>query len=178
MGSPINYSAPKNPAQPIAQSNNRVNPYLTNSNYENMQLHTPSGLYYNNGKVYEAYTPDPIQQVMNNTGFSMFGFGNNNNNRSYSTTGGPIEGSISSGDQWFRPYTGNAAGIINGDLSMVYGLGNKAPSYTPQPMADLFPTLNASLLNTTASPSSMLGAGKYLSNTSSPINYSAPKGNA
>jgi hypothetical protein len=193
MGSPINYSAPKNPAQPIAQSNGRVNPYLTNSNYENMQLHTPSGLYYNNGKVYESYTPAPvnvISSIVNSLANGPFGFntssgyGPNSNspfgsrNVSSSTTGGPVEGSISSGDQWFKPYTGNAPGIINGDISMVYGLNSQPSSYTPQPMENLFPGLNSSLTQTTTSPSSLLGAGKYLSNTNSPINYSASKGNA
>jgi hypothetical protein len=183
MGSPINYSAPQNPAKSIAQSNGRVNPYLSSSPYENMQLHTPSGMYYNNGKIYESYTPDPVQQVMN-TMRSPFGpsapnpgtvggpnqgglFGMNNN--LYTTIGGPVEGSIQSGDQYFKPYTGNAPGIIDGDISMIYGLGNRTtPTYSAQQMQNLFPGLNTNFSQSQPT-GSMLGAGRFLGNTTSSL---------
>ena len=187
MGSPINYSAPQNPAKSIAQSNGRVNPYLSSSPYENMQLHTPSGMYYNNGKIYESYTPDPVQQVAQqiygmNSAFgpsapnpgTVGGPGNNfspfgNRNVSYTTIGGPVEGSISSGDQWFRPYTGNAPGIIDGDISMIYGLGNRTtPTYSAQQMPNLFPGLNTNFSQSQPT-GSMLGAGRFLGNTASSL---------
>lgn len=176
MGSPINFAAPKNPAQPIASNNGRVNPYLTSSPYENMQLHTPSGLYYNNGKVYESYTPTEriylaparLNPMM---GGLMFANGPLMQNNQGTWSGGPVEGSISSGEQWFKPYTGNAAGIINGDLSMVYGLGDKTTSsYTPQSLPNLFSTLNTNLLQSRPT-GNMEGASRFLSNNllNSPI---------
>jgi hypothetical protein len=160
MGSPINYAAPSNPAPKLAPTVGKGNPYLTSSPYENMQLHTPSGMYYNNGKVYESYTPEPINRVTQALNQMTGGLMYANQPNQTTTTGGPVEGSIQSGDQWFKPYTGNAAGIINGDLSMVGMLGSQ-PTYQPQPMADLFPSLNASLLQSQPA-SSMQGAGRFL----------------
>lgn len=171
MGSPINYAAPTNKA-PAMATVNKTNPYLISSPYENMQLHTPSGLYYNHGKVYESYTPEarvynapPILNPM--MGGFMYANGPLKNNNQGSWSGGPVEGSIQSGQQYFKPFTGNADGIINGDISMVYG--NK-PSYQPQPLADLFPSLNANLLQSNAA-NTMQGVEQYLGNNllSSPI---------
>jgi hypothetical protein len=92
----------------------------------------------------------------------------NNNSR----IGGPVENSVKIGNQYFKPFTGNAQGIINGDLSMVSML-NKQPTYQPKPMEDLFPSLNSNL-NSALPQQAMLsspsyGAGRFTGLLNSPI---------
>ena len=154
-GMAINYGAPTAMGNRYATPT-RANPYLTSSQYSDMQQHTPSGYYYQGGKVYEPYTPTPVRQIANYTNTPSHGpfafntqsaYGPNSNipfgrgNVSYTTTGGPVEGSVQSGSQYFKPFAGNAQGIINGNLSMAAMSGQN--TYQPQAMANLFAGLLA-----------------------------------
>jgi hypothetical protein len=174
---PLNFSAPTGQVQNTYAAPARTNPYLTPSQYEGMQLHTPSGLYYQGGTMYEPYTPKRamsgidrllgINNNMNNNWYNPLGIFNNNSSR-----GGQVENSIKIGNQYFKPFTGNAEGIINGNLSMV-SLLNQQPTYQPQPMADLFPSLNSNL-NFALPQQEMLsspsyGAGRFTGLLNSPI---------
>jgi hypothetical protein len=167
---PLNFSAPTGQVQNTYAAPRRTNPYLTPSQYEGMQLHTPSGLFYQGGTMYQPYTPAPVTYSYNPFGFGMgsyaTGFGNN------SPRGGPVEKSVKIGNQYFKPFTGNAEGIINGNLSMV-SLLNQQPTYQPKPMEDLFPSLNANL-NSALPQQAMLsspsyGAGRFTGLLNSPI---------
>ena len=166
---PLNFAPPTGQVQNTYAAPTRTNPYLTSSQYEGLQLHTPSGLFYQGGNVYEPYTPAPIRRVNNNFGFGgfmgPFGFGNQNAGRA---TGGPVEGSIQSGNQYFKPFTGNAQGIINGDLSMVSML-NKQPTLQPQGIPNnLLNFLSAPSMQPTNNQQSS-GAGRFLGLLGSPI---------
>jgi hypothetical protein len=159
MNLPLNFSAPMGQVQNTYAKPAQTNPYLTSSQYEGMQLHTPSGYYYQGGKMYEPYTVGTKY-----TGGGMGMFGMYNQGRSVPDI---KEGSVQVGSQYFRPFTGSAQGIINGDLSMVGMLGSQ-PTYQPQPMADLFPSLNANLFQ--AQPAGdMYGAGRFTGLLGSPI---------
>ena len=162
---PLNFSAPTGQVQNTYAAPARTNPYLTPSQYEGMQLHTPSGLFYQGGNVYQPYTPEPVTYNYNPFGW----WGNMNNN---SPRGGPVENSVKIGSQYFKPFTGNAEGIINGNLSMV-SLLNQQPTYQPKPMEDLFPSLNSNL-NSALPQQPMLsspsyGAGRFTGLLNSPI---------
>jgi hypothetical protein len=165
---PLNFSAPTGQVQNTYAAPRRTNPYLTSSQYEGMQLHTPSGLFYQGGNVYQPYTPAPVTYGFG--GYDPLGFrGGMNNNVS---SGGPVENSVKIGNQYFKPFTGNAEGIINGNLSMV-SLLNQQPTYQPQPMADLFPSLNSNL-NSALPQQAMLsspsyGVGRFTGLLNSPI---------
>ncbi len=176
---PLNFSAPTGQVQNTYAAPTRTNRYLTPSQYEGMQLHTPSGLFYQGGTVYQPYTPAPVTYRydplgfmggMNNnwsSGYNPLGIPNNNLSR-----GGEVEKSIKIGNQYFKPFTGNAEGIINGNLSMV-SLLNQQPTYQPKPMEDLFPSLNANL-NSALPQQAMLsspsyGAGRFTGLLNSPI---------
>jgi hypothetical protein len=162
---PLNFSAPTGQVQNTYAAPARTNPYLAPSQYEGMQLHTPSGLFYQGGTMYQPYTPKPV--TYNPFGGFTGGWGMNN-----SSSGGTVEKSIKIGNQYFKPFTGNAEGIINGNLSMV-SLLNQQPTYQPKPMEDLFPSLNANLNSALpqqamlSSPSS--GAGRFTGLLNSPI---------
>ena len=123
---PLNFFAPTGQVQNTYAAPKRTNPYLTSSQYKGMQLHTPSGLFYQSGNVYQPYTPEPVTY-----GFGVYdplGFrGGMNNNIA---RGGPVANSIQTGNQYFKPFTGNAQGIINGKLSMVPMAGQN--TYQPQ----------------------------------------------
>jgi hypothetical protein len=91
---------------------------------------------------------------------------------SNSSSGGQVEKPIKIGNQYFKPFTGNAEGIINGNLSMV-SLLNQQPTYQPSPMEDLFPSLNSNL-NSVLSQQAMVsspsyGAGRFTGLLNSPI---------
>jgi hypothetical protein len=160
MNLPLNFSAPTGQVQNTYAAPARTNPYLTPSQYEGMQLHTPSGYYYQGGKMYEPYKVGTKQVGVNNP-LGFWGY------NSYSSVPDIKEGSVQVGSQYFKPFTGSAQGIINGDLSMVGMLGSQ-PTYQPQPMADLFPSLNANLLQ--AQPAGdMYGAGRFTGLLGSPI---------
>ena len=172
---PLNFSAPTGQVQNTYAAPARTNPYLTPSQYEGMQLHTPSGYYYyQGGTMYQPYTPAPY----NPYAISPLAWGNWNNtignggNSSNVSSGGPVASSVKIGNQYFKPFTGNAEGIINGNLSMV-SLLNQQPTYQPKPMEDLFPSLNSNL-NSALPQQAMLslpsyGAGRFTGLLNSPI---------
>lgn len=167
-GMEINYGAPTAMANRYATPT-RDNPYLTSSQYSDMQQHTPSGYYYQGGKFYEPYTVGTKQvQTSSGNNYSPFygggynnGFGNQGYmNQGYSPFGGNggyggwgynqptyatvpdiLEGSVQSGDQYFKPFAGNAQGIINGNLSMAAMSGQN--TYQPQATPNLFAGLLA-----------------------------------
>jgi hypothetical protein len=135
-----------------------------------MQLHTPSGYYYQGGKMYQPYTPAPVRY----SPISPLAWGNfaSPNEISKSSSGGPVANSVKIGSQYFKPFTGNAQGIINGNLSMVSML-NKQPTYQPQALSNLFPSLNSNL-NSALPQQGMLsspsyGAGRFTGLLNSPI---------
>ena len=157
----LNFSPPTGQVQNTYAAPTRTNRYLTPSQYEGMQLHTPSGLFYQGGTMYQPYTPEPVTYR-----YDPLGFMGGMNNRLAS--GGPVENSVKIGSQYFKPFTGNAQGIINGDLSMVSML-NKQPTLQPQGVP-------SNLLNFLSSPSMQptnnqqsFGAGRFLGLLGSPI---------
>jgi hypothetical protein len=167
---PLNFSAPTAQVQNTYAAPARTNPYLTPSQYEGMQLHTPSGLYYQGGNVYEPYTVGTKYVGGGMSPFSRY------NSFGYGGIGQAVpdikKGSIQIGNQYFKPFTGNAQGIINGNLSMVSML-NKQPTYQPQALSNLFPSLNSNL-NSALPQQGMLsspsyGAGRFTGLLNSPI---------
>jgi hypothetical protein len=173
MNLPLNFSAPTGQVQNTYAAPARTNQYLTPSQYAGMQLHTPSGLFYQGGKMYQPYTPKPVTyspynplwNSMNNNWFTGNSSNQFNNNVS---SGGPVAKSIKIGNQYFKPFTGNAEGIINGDLSMVSML-NQQPTYQPQGIPNnLFNFLSAPSMQQTNNQQS-LGAGRFLGLLGSPI---------
>ena len=161
----LNFSPPTGQVQNTYAAPTRTNRYLTPSQYEGMQLHTPSGLFYQGGNVYQPYTPEPV--TYNPYGYTFSGGMNNNSPR-----GGPVENSVKIGSQYFKPFTGNAEGIVNGNLSMV-SLLNQQPTYQPQALPNLFPSLNSNL-NSALPQQGMLsspsyGAGRFTGLLNSPI---------
>ena len=161
MNLPLNFSAPTGQVQNTYATPTRTNPYLTSSQYNNMQLHTPSGYYYQSGKFYEPYTPEPV--TYNPYGYTFSGGMNNNSPR-----GGPVENSVKIGSQYFKPFTGNAQGIINGNLSMVSML-NQQPTYQPQGIPNnLFNFLSVPSMQQTNNQQSS-GAGRFAGLLGSPI---------
>lgn len=169
---PLNFSAPTGQVQNTYAAPTRTNRYLTPSQYEGMQLHTPSGLYYQGGTMYQPYTPAPVMYNplgfmggMNNnwsSGYNPLGIPNNNSSR-----GGPVANSVKIGNQYFKPFTGNAEGIINGNLSMVSML-NQQPTYQPQGIpSNLLNFLSAPNMQPTNNQQSS-GAGRFLGLLGSP----------
>jgi hypothetical protein len=163
---PLNFSAPTGQVQNTYATPARTNPYLTSSQYNNMQLHTPSGYYYQGGKFYEPYTVGTKQVAINNGGMG-WGWGGWNQPR-YQTVQDIAEGSVQSGDQYFKPFTGNATGIINGDLSMAAMTG-QTPQYQPQGVPNsLLNLLSAPNMQQTNNQQSS-GAGRFSGLLGSPI---------
>jgi hypothetical protein len=172
---PLNFSPPTGQVQNTYAAPTRTNRYLTPSQYEGMQLHTPSGLFYQGGTMYQPYTPTPARSSRSSPfgGMSSFFGGNDslgfrggmNNN---SSSGGPVENSVKIGNQYFKPFTGNAQGIINGDLSMVSML-NQQPTYQPQGVpSNLLNFLSSPNMQPTNNQQSS-GAGRFLGLLGSPI---------
>lgn len=158
----LNFSPPTAQVQNTYAAPTRTNPYLTSSQYEGMQLHTPSGLFYQGGKVYEPYTAPQSSRSFGRFFSSPFG-------RPITSRTSANQDIVRIGNQSFRPFTGNAPGIIDGNLSMVSML-NQQPMYQPQPMQNLFPSLNANLSQLQpmlSSPS--YGAGRFTGLLNSPI---------
>lgn len=158
----LNFSPPTAQVQNTYAAPTRTNPYLTSSQYEGMQLHTPSGLFYQGGKVYEPYTAPQSSRSLGRFFSSPFG-------RPTTSRTSANQDIVRIGNQSFRPFTGNAPGIIDGNLSMVSML-NQQPMYQPQPMQNLFPSLNANLSQLQpmlSSPS--YGAGRFTGLLNSPI---------
>jgi hypothetical protein len=170
---PFNFSVPTGQVQNTYAQPTRTNPYLTSSQYSDMQQHTPSGYYYQGGKFYEPYTVG-TKQVQTSSG----GWGNQmnggigygwgwGNQPTYKTVPDIIEGSVQSGEQYFRPFTGNATGIINGNLSMAAMAGKN--NYQPQGVSsNLLNFLSApTMQQTNNQPSS--GASRFAGLLGSPI---------
>lgn len=167
MNLPLNFSAPTGQVQNTYAAPTGTNRYLTPSQYEGMQLHTPSGLFYQGGTMYQPYTPKLA--TYNPYAISPLAWGRfaSPNEINKSSSGGPVANSVKIGNQYFKPFTGNAQGIINGDLSMVSML-NQQP--TPQPQG-----VPSNLLNFLSTPSMQQtnnqqssGAGRFLSLLGSP----------
>jgi hypothetical protein len=168
---PLNFSAPTGQVQNTYAAPTRTNPYLTSSQYEGMQLHTPSGLFYQGNTVYEPYTPPPPNPL-------NFMFGNNN---PFSRPMNPLVPfgavaqtpaetlkTIKIGDKSFREFKGDAQGITNGNLSMVSML-NQQPTYQPQGIPNnLLNFLSAPSMQPTNNQQSS-GAGRFLGLLGSPI---------
>ena len=139
-GMEIKYGAPTAMANRYATPT-RANPYLTSSQYSDMQQHTPSGYYYQGGKFYEPYTVG-TKTISTQPRISQFGGASYVLGRPvYSTVPDIAEGSVQSGSQYFKPFAGNAQGIINGNLSMAALSGQN--TYQPQAMSNLFAGLLA-----------------------------------
>jgi len=172
MNLPLNFSAPTGQVQNTYAQPTRTNPYLTSSQYEGMQLHTPSGYYYQGGKMYEPYTVG-TKQVSIGGGMGAFGGYNQGYNGGgfggrYSTVPDVKEGSVQVGNQYFKPFTGSADGIINGDLSMAAMLGSQ-PTYQPQGIPNsLLNFLSAPNMQQTNNQQSS-GAGRFSGLLGSPI---------
>jgi hypothetical protein len=179
---PLNFSAPTEQVQNTYAQPARTNQYLTPSQYEGMQLHTPSGYYYQGDKFYEPYTVGTKQASNYNNpligGNSPFPSSSNSSfygNPFYGIGGMGMfnsvpdvkEGSVQVGNQYFKPFAGNAQGIINGNLSMASML-NQQPTYQPQ-------GIPSNLLNFLSSPNiqptnnqQSSGAGRFLGLLGSP----------
>jgi hypothetical protein len=166
---PLNFSAPTAQVQNTYAAPARTNPYLTPSQYEGMQLHTPSGLFYQGGNVYEPYTVGT--KYVGGGGMGMFGGFNNMYNQGRAVPD-VKEGSVQIGSQYFKPFTGNAQGIIDGNLSMVSML-NQNPTYQPQGVPfNLLNFLSAPNIQQTNNQQSS-GAGRFLGLLGSPITTNA-----
>jgi hypothetical protein len=164
---PLNFSAPTGQVQNTYAQPTRTNPYLTSSQYEGIQLHTPSGLFYQGGNVYEPYTVGTktisTRPSVSQFGGAFYGLGRPR----YSTVPDIAEGSIQSGSQYFKPFAGNAQGIINGNLSMAAMAGQN--NYQPQGIpSNLFNFLSAPSMQPTNNQQSS-GAGRFLGLLGSPI---------
>ena len=163
---PLNFSAPTGQVQNTYAAPVRVNPYLTPSQYEGLQLHTPSGLFYQGNTVYEPYTPPPPNLI-------NLMFGNYNQSPMYpllapSQTPAEKLKTIKIGDKSFREFKGDAKGIVNGNLSMVSML-NQQPTYQPQGIPNnLLNFLSAPSMQQTNNQDSS-GAGRFLGLLGSPI---------
>jgi hypothetical protein len=166
---PLNFSAPTGQVQNTYTAPARTNQYLAPSQYAGMQLHTPSGLFYQGGNVYEPYTVGT--KYVGGGGMGMFGGYN-----PFAYVGSAVpdvkEGSVQIGSQYFKPFIGNAQGITNGNLSMVSML-NKQPTLQPQGVP-------SNLLNFLSAPSMQQpnnqqssGAGRFLGLLGSPITTNA-----
>ena len=186
MNLPLNFSAPTGQVQNNYAQPTRTNPYLTSSQYSDMQLHTPSGMYYQGGKFYEPYTVgtktvqtgggnnyNPMQASF---GWNPNGFGGGGSYNAfggyrqptYATVPDILEGSVQSGEQYFKPFTGNATGIINGDLSMA-SMAGQAQQYQPQGIPNnLLNFLSAPNMQQTNNQQSS-GAGRFSGLLGSPI---------
>jgi len=166
MNLPLNFSAPTGQVQNNYAQPTRTNPYLTSSQYSDMQLHTPSGYYFQGGKFYEPYTVGTKQVAINNSPFGGFGWGWNQ--PSYQTVPDILAGSVQSGNQYFKPFTGNAQGIINGDLSMA-AMAGQTPQYQAQGIPNsLLNFLSAPNMQQTNNQQSS-GAGRFSGLLGSPI---------
>ena len=185
MNLPLNFSAPAGQVQNTYAKSAQTNPYLTSSQYSDIQQHTPSGYYYQGGKFYEPYTVGTKQVQSGGGGYNPWtggsgggygGIGGSgsysgwgiSNQPTYATVPDILEGSVQSGDQYFKPFTGNATGIINGDLSMA-AMAGKAQKSQPQGIPySLLNFLSAPNMQQTNNQQSS-GAGRFSGLLGSPI---------
>lgn len=194
----LNFARPQLAPNIVAapRSNVDVNAVLglAPSNYEGLQSVGDTGYYYGDNKMYQPYTPSPVQygrmimgQFSPMTGslgmpyqpsYSPFGgFGGG-----VSTRGGAESGTITRGNQSFRPVNTDITGFSKnkiGDTDTYEYTPSMAYVYSQAPRPAPLPTPNVtSFLSTPtamATPTGNYGAGRYLSGLlSSPITYGLP----
>ena len=163
---------------------------LTPSQYEGLQAVGDTGYYYGDNKMYEAYTPSPVsygRMIMGQWSpvnytpsyHPFFGYGGG-----LSARGGAEAGTITRGDQSFRPVSADVTGFSKNKVGEE---GSETYEYTPSmayvyskaPKPEVLPTPNVtSFLSTPtfmATPTGNYGAGRYLSGLlGSPITYGLP----
>jgi len=162
---------------------------LAPSQYEGLQSVGDTGYYYGDNKMYEPYTPSPVsygtysplwgwQPLSYTPSYSpFFGYGGGATAR-----GGAVEGTITRGDQSFKPVNTDVTGFSKskiGDTEMYEYSPSMAYVYSQTPRPAPLPTPNVtSFLSTPtamATPTGNYGAGRYLSGLlGSPINYGSP----
>ena len=166
---------------------------LAPSQYEGLQSVGDTGYYYGDNKMYEAYTPSPVSyytsgpfgmQYYQPTGFmpSQPSYGLGGYSGGYQRSGGPAEGTITRGDQSFKPVNTDVTGFSKSKIgdtetyeytpSMAYIYAN-----TPRPTPVQTPNVTSFLSTPTAmaTPTGNYGAGRYLSGLlGSPITYGLP----
>lgn len=152
----LNYSAPRIAPNIVAAptSNLDINSILglTQSQYEGLQKVGDTGYYYGDNKMYEPYTPSPVsygtysplwgwQPLSYTPSYSpIFGYGGGATAR-----GGAVEGTITRGDQSFRPVSTDVTGFSKNKVgeegsetyeyspSMAYVYSKTQPQVTAQP---------------------------------------------
>lgn len=193
----LQYGLNKIPATTVQSNTPAFDPYAAvgfnpSSQYSGFMQQGNNNLYLKDGGLYEAYTPSSVsygRTIMGQwtpmTGaygmpyqpsyHPIFGYGGG-----VTARGGPATGTIYSGEQAFKPYTGETPfGFVKTteDDKDVYSLSQAAlqslrPKYTPTTNLGFNPAL--SLL---APQAGGLGAGKYLSGDANmALNFSAPTG--
>jgi len=163
---------------------------LTPSQYEGLQSVGDTGYYYGDNKMYEPYTPSPVsygtysplwgwQPLSYTPSYSpFFGYGGGATAR-----GGAVEGTITRGDQSFKPVNTDVTGFSKskiGDTEMYEYSPSMAYVYANTPRPAPLPTPNVtSFLSTPtamATPAGNYGAGRFLGNTGGGLlNFSAPQ---
>lgn len=166
---------------------------LTPSQYEGLQSVGDTGYYYGDNKMYEPYTPSPVSYYMSGpfgmtqyqpTGLmpsapSVGPFGYSGG---WQARGGAAEGTITRGDQSFKPVNTDVTGFSKskiGDTETYEYTPSMAYVYSQAPKPEVLPTPNVtSFLSTPtamATPTGNYGAGRYLSGLlGSPITYGLP----
>jgi hypothetical protein len=194
----LNFARPQLAPNIVAAPRNNVDVNavlgLAPSNYEGLQSVGDTGYYYGNNKMYQPYTPSPVQYGRMIMGqFSpitgpfgtpyqpsynpIFGYGGG-----VSARGGAEAGTITRGNQSFRPVNTDVTGFSKskiGDTDTYEYTPSMAYVYSQAPRPAPVPTPNVtSFLSTPtamATPTGNYGAGRYLSGLlSSPINYGSP----
>ena len=169
---------------------------LKPSQYEGFKSLRDTGYYYGDGSLYEPYTPSPSYFYMNNSPFGMqyyqptgmmpsapsyspiFGYSGG-----WQASGGAAEGTITRGDQSFKPVNTDVTGFSKskiGDTEMYEYSPSMAYVYSQAPRPAPLPTPNVtSFLSTPtamATPTGNYGAARFLGNTGGGLlNFSAPQ---
>ena len=197
----LNFGMPKIPATTVQSNTPAFDPYASvgfnpSSQYSGFMQQDDKNVYLKDGGLYEAYDVPGVRFVKNTP------FGQQTYSQSYGQsygisggpsyhplfgysggwqrTGGPVTGTIYSGEQAFKPYAGETPfGFVKTteDDKDVYSLSQAAlqslkPKYTPTTNLGYNPVM--SLL---APQAGGLGAGRFLSgDTNMALNFSAPTG--
>ena len=161
---------------------------LAPSQYEGLQSVGDTGYFYGDNKMYEPYTPSPVSYGRMSYGqwspvnytpsyHPIFGYGGG-----LSARGGAEAGTITRGDQSFRPVNTDVTGFSRNKIgdteqyeytpSMAYVYANTPrPAPVPTPNVTSFLSTPTAMATTTGN----YGAGRYLSGLlGSPINYGSP----
>ena len=194
----LNFARPQLAPSIVAAPRNNVDVNavlgLAPSNYEGLQSVGDTGYYYSDNKMYQPYTPSPVQYGRMIMGqFSpitgpfgtpyqpsynpIFGYGGG-----VSARGGAEAGTITRGNQSFRPVNKDITGFSKnkiGDTDTYEYTPSMAYVYSQAPRPAPVPTPNVtSFLSTPtamATPTGNYGAGRYLSGLlGSPITYGLP----